>query len=220
MRLHLITTPNTETVPFDYQTKLVGAFHKWLGKHNTEHDQISLYSLSWLQWGRRKGAGLDFPEGASWQISAPDSELLQSLINTMQTDPGIAFGMELREVRIQREPEFGRQADFWVQSPVLIKRYDENGHTTFYTYKDQEAGPYMTETLKHKMEKFGLGDLDIKASFIEDYSKAKTKVATYRGIKIKGSLCPVHLEGDPRAIAFAWNVGIGNSTGIGFGAVR
>jgi len=29
----------------------------------------------------------------------------------------------------------------------------------------------------------------------------------------------VIVEGDPRAVQFAWEVGVGNSTGIGFGAL-
>jgi CRISPR-associated endoribonuclease Cas6 len=41
----------------------------------------------------------------------------------------------------------------------------------------------------------------------------------YRDINIKGTLCPVIVEGDPRAVQFAWEVGVGNSTGIGFGAI-
>lgn len=31
MRIHISTTPNTELVPYTYQQRLVGAFHKWLG---------------------------------------------------------------------------------------------------------------------------------------------------------------------------------------------
>ena len=32
MRIYLQLTPNRETVPFNYQQSLVGAFHKWLGE--------------------------------------------------------------------------------------------------------------------------------------------------------------------------------------------
>ena len=34
MRIHLISTENKEIVPFDYQQKLVGTLHKWLGENN------------------------------------------------------------------------------------------------------------------------------------------------------------------------------------------
>lgn len=42
MRIHISTTKNTSLVPFDYQQKLVGTIHKWIG-HNSIHDSISLY---------------------------------------------------------------------------------------------------------------------------------------------------------------------------------
>lgn len=45
MRITIRTTPNTELVPFDYQQKLVGTIHKWIG-NNSIHDKISLYSFS------------------------------------------------------------------------------------------------------------------------------------------------------------------------------
>jgi hypothetical protein len=63
MRLHFTLTPNAESVPFAYQHFLTGAFNKWLG-NNPQHDEISLYSLSWLQGGFMKNGALDFPGGA------------------------------------------------------------------------------------------------------------------------------------------------------------
>ena len=53
MRIHLKTTPNTKPVPFDYQQKLVGTIHKWIGD-NSIHDKISLYSFSWINGGRMR----------------------------------------------------------------------------------------------------------------------------------------------------------------------
>lgn len=46
MRIHLATTPNDKPVSFDYQQKLVGVLHKWLGGDNNEHGNMSLYSFS------------------------------------------------------------------------------------------------------------------------------------------------------------------------------
>ena len=59
--------------------------------------------------------------------------------------------------------------------------------------------------------------LDI--SFDLTYAKKKIKFINYRGIRNKANLCPVYIKGKPETKAFAWNVGIGNSTGIGFGSI-
>jgi CRISPR/Cas system endoribonuclease Cas6 (RAMP superfamily) len=32
--------------------------------------------------------------------------------------------------------------------------------------------------------------------------------------------CPIIIKGKPETKLFAWNVGLGNSTGIGFGAIK
>lgn len=90
----------------------------------------------------------------------------------------------------------------------------------FFFPSDEEASSLITETLRNKLEKAGMGSLSVTARFDESYRNVKTKLVTYKGIQNKASFCPVILEGDPQAIAFAWKVGIGNSTGIGFGALK
>ncbi len=78
----------------------------------------------------------------------------------------------------------------------------------------------LTETLKRKLKIAGLPDDKINVSFQSDYSGAKTKIIYYNNIGNKVNICPVIIEGTPEQIAFAWNVGVGNSTSIGFGALK
>jgi CRISPR-associated endoribonuclease Cas6 len=102
----------------------------------------------------------------------------------------------------------------------LIKRRPEGAkHHKFYYYDDSEANELLTETLQHKLTRAGL-PTDVSVSFDTSYPKPRIKMATYRGIQNKGSVCPVIVTGNPRAVAFAWEVGVGNSTGIGFGALK
>lgn len=219
MRLHLRTSDNSEPVPFNYQRSLVGAFHKWVGE-NEIHDSLSLYSLGWLHGGKANGKGLNFRAGAQWQISSPDQDLLKTLVSGIQNKPEIAYGMRAREVLLQHEPEFSSEQRFLVESPVLVKRTLDDNRVKYYLYNDQESDRLMTETLKNKLAKAGKANLDIAVSFDRNHHNPRTKLINYNGIKIKANLCPVILKGDPEAIAFAWNVGVGNSTGIGFGALK
>lgn len=219
MRIYLHLSPNTEIVPFNYQAALVGAFHKWLGQ-NELHDDISLYSLSWLNHGKPRRNGLDFPGGSTFYVSAPDPDLLSAMVNGVFEGHQIRWGMEVREVTIQRTPEFGNRQRFLAQSPILIKRKrEEDPHHRFFYPTDPEADGYLTETLQQKLERFGL-PANVSVTFDPDYQNPRIKKITYKNIEIKGTLCPVIVEGDPRAVAFAWEVGVGNSTGIGFGALR
>jgi len=219
MRIYIDLSPNQKPVPFTYQTNLVGAFHKWLGQ-NAIHDTISMYSLSWLTGSKKYKGMLEFPEGARWFISSPDRELIKVLVDGIFSDPALAFGMNVESLTIRETPSFGEEHRFLVNSPVLVKRKlegDEN--ETHFIWDQPESDRYLTETLLHKLGEAGLNNKNIEAQFDRAYSGAKTKMVKYKDINNRASLCPVILKGDPEAISFAWDVGVGNSTGIGFGAL-
>ena len=219
MRLYIELSPNQKPVPFTYQAKLVGSFHKWLGK-NSIHDAISMYSLSWLTGSKKYKGMLEFPEGARWFISSPDRALIKNLVDGIFSDPELAYGMKVQSLTLRETPDFGKEHRFLVNSPVLVKRKlegDEN--ETHFIWNQPESDHYLTETLQHKLENAGISGKLIEAGFDRNYAGAKTKMVQYKDINNRASLCPVFLKGDPEAISFAWDVGVGNSTGIGFGAL-
>ena len=76
MRIHIKTEPGTKELPFNYQPILTGAIHKWIGK-NEFHDEVSLYSFSWLTGGKATKSGLSFPFGSQFFISSYDRGFLQ-----------------------------------------------------------------------------------------------------------------------------------------------
>ncbi|WP_209329345.1 CRISPR-associated endoribonuclease Cas6 [Lunatimonas salinarum] len=218
MRIQIKFRQNTESVPFDYQKNLVGAFHKWLGENHV-HDEMSLYSLSWLMGGRIDKNGFDFKNGAYWQISSYDTALIKTLIKGIQNDPELNFGMRVKEVSIITDPTVEPIQRFFLNSPIFIKRkLEERVH--HYTFSDADSGLYMTQTLEAKLKKAGLESKGVKVYFDPTFQKPSTKMINYNGIKCRASMCPVIIEGSEEQLKFAWNVGIGNSTGIGFGSLR
>lgn len=218
MRLHLTTSPTTELVPFNYQTILAGTTHKWLGK-NEWHDQVSLYSFSWLRGGERCTNNLYFPKGAEWFISAYNIELIKKLIQGIQNDPVIKYGLKVKSITIQETPQFSESHSFTLASPILIKRKDGE-KVKHFLFSDRKADELMTETLMTKLKKAGISPEGVQVTFNKNYPFPKTKLVNYNGIGNKASVCPITINGTPEQIAFAWNVGIGNSTGIGFGALN
>lgn len=206
-------------IPFIYQQNLVGAFHKWAGRNDFHDDGLSLYSLSWLAGGYGAKTGLSFENGASWFISSPETDLLKRIIAGIQEDPSVAFGMSVEEIIIQETPQFSSYCKFFLASPILIKR-KIGEDVMHFRYDDENVDELMTLTLKSKLLKVGLVEEGVTVKFDRSYPKPKTTLVTYKGIQNKANFCPVILEGSPKAIAFAWEVGIGNSTGIGFGALK
>ena len=224
MRIYLRTTPNDVIVPFDYQQKIVGTIHKWLG-NNEIHDKISLYSFSWLLGGNMiVDKGYNFSKGATLFISFYENKYLKVLIDTILSDPKMFCGLSVKEVTFEREPAFTEEPAFFrLATPIFIKRLiEENGkkEQKFYFYDDRESNDLMTETLKHKMREAGLPDDDtLKVEFDLSYMNKKMKLVTIHGIKNKASMCPVIIHGRPESKLFAWTVGLGNGTGISLGAL-
>lgn len=217
MRVHIQFTKTNEIIPFNHQEVLTGIFHKWLGK-NKIHNDISLYSFSRLRGASVKKNGLYFRQGAKWFISIYDKDLFKKLLSGIIDNPELNWGMKVADFFVQPEPDFSYQSEFTAASPVFIKRNTENGQK-HYLYTDSESPDLMKETLLHKMQKVGLKDDSLKIEFSTKYNNPKTAKITYKGIDNRASICPVIITGKPETKAFAWNVGIGNSTGIGFGAI-
>lgn len=218
MRIYLRLSSNTTQVPFDYQLHLTGAIHKWLG-NNTKHGEISLYSFSMLENGKATKTGLDFGTGTAFFISSYDNEMLRRIIDGVYRQPGVAFGMEVRTAVLKDEPDMSERSHFSVASPVLVKLKIEN-RMLHLPYSDERCTEVLTQTMKRKLEVGGVDTQGLSLRFDTGYRGARQKLITYRGIKNKANWCPVIIEGTPEAKQFAWNVGVGHSTGIGFGALK
>jgi CRISPR-associated endoribonuclease Cas6 len=218
MRIHLNTNSNKELVSFNYQPKLVGVLHKWLGM-NELHGNPALYSFSWLMNAEVRKQGLNYPDGAKLFMSFHHDEHLKQVVKSIMKYPEMCFGMKVVDVTIEENPELTERTVFHCASPVFIHR-NEGEKNIHYTFADQDAGRLMEKTLLHKMKIAGLPeDESLKIRFDASAHGARTKIIDYRGIKNKVSVCPVIIEGKPETKVFAWNVGLGNSTGIGFGAI-
>ena len=219
MRIHLKTSQNTTPVPFDYQQKLVGTIHKWIGS-NSIHDKISLYSFSWLNGGRIVENALQFSEGATMFISFYDESIIKVIIRTILEDPEMFCGMFVTDITIGVEPHFSERDLYYCASPIFIKRKLDDRSVKQYNFNHEQANQYLKDTLLSKMKEAGLEeDETLDISFDLSYSKKKLKLVHYHGIGNKASLCPVVIKGKPETKQFIWNVGVGNCTGIGFGAI-
>lgn len=219
MRLHLRTTPNIEPIPFNYQRKLTGVLHKWLGANNEEHGETSLYSFSWLQYTQSDEIGLNCKKGTSFFISFYDVQRLKEVFANIRTEPEMFCGMFVKDIVIEDTPDLTQQEQFSLGSPILIKR-PVNGKIAEFYYDNPESGKLLEETLRTKMKLAGIPDDDtLNIAFDLSYAKKKTKLVWYDNISNKANMCPVIIKGSNMTKQFAWNVGLGNSTGVGFGSI-
>lgn len=220
MRIHLKIKAQSKVIPFAHQHFLTGTIHKWLGGKNQEHGEVSLYSFSQLMGGKASKAGLTFDRESSFFFSAHNPELIKRLIDGIQLDPNMFQGLTVCEIILQQEvPDFTEREIFYSASPIFIKRKNENG-IEHIIYTDERANACLKETLQTKMEIAAIEDDSLEIYFDKDHSRASTKLIKYNGVENRSSWCNVIIKGKPETKLFAWNVGLGNSTGIGFGAIK
>lgn len=163
--------------------------------------------------------GLTFPHGAEWFISSYNDSDIKKIISGIMAAPDVAFDLKVTEITIKEAPRLESGSRFHLGSPVFIKRTVDNRQIHF-TFNDDDADGYMTETLSNKLIKSGLSSEGLKVMFDRTAQNAKTKLSSYRNIQNKVSFCPVIIIGSAEQLEFAWNAGIGNSTGIGYGSLQ
>lgn len=218
MRIVIEITPNIELVPISYQRKLVGTIHKWLG-YNFIHDKTSLYSFSWLENGHRVLNFLDFPGGSKMFFSAFDSSIIEKLISGIKKDPCLFCGMTVADVIIQ-ENSFAVNRDmFYCATPILVKSTLQNRSYKHYTFNDKDSNQIMKRILQRKMNIAGLKDDSMNVKFDSSYMNKRTKIVLFGKISNRVNICPVIIQGSLETKLFALNVGIGSSTGCGFGFI-
>lgn len=219
MRLYLKLTRNKKLIPHNYQPFLTGALHKWIGAGNKEHNALSLYSFSWLQNVEATSTGVQLTGDAYFFISTYNDSLIRQIVKGILQDPSVCFGASVSDIQIAEDREFSVQEKFLVASPVFIKRRIEN-EEKHITYEDSRSSEFLTETLKKKLTVKNLAAEGLQIRFDTTYANPKTKIIHYKGVGNRVSICPVIVSGTPEQLVFAWNVGVGNSTGIGFGALK
>ena len=218
MRIHLKIYSENKTIPFNHQHLLVGAIHKWLGCNNL-HGNVALFSFSRLEKGEATKTGLKLGRYSSMFISAYDGEVIKILIEGIRKDPDMFESLFVSEITIQEDPDLSNRDYFFIASPVLIKRR-EGEKIKHYVFSESDTDKWLQETMFTKMRIAGIKDDSFEISFDKMYSRSKTILIDYKGIKNRANWCPVIIKGKPETKLFAWNVGLGNSTGIGFGAIK
>lgn len=218
MRILIYTTKNENIVPFDYQGLLAGTIHKWLGL-NELHDKISLYSFSWLSGATLCKFGFNFEKGSQWFISFHEREYLKTIIKSILSSPEMFCGMKVTDVTIKDNPDFTSTEDFVLASPIFLKERCEN-KVKHLTYNDESVDELLEYSIRHKITIANIPEDDtLKISIGINSGMCKTKIVKIHDISNKCFYCPIHITAKNETKQFIWDVGLGHSTGVGFGSI-
>ena len=186
---------------------------------------MSLYSWGWLgKGGTRIGeTQLLFPRGTSWEASFYDEDLALRFLAGVHKNRQFIYGMNVMKAEVIMTPRFGSQFRFFAGSPVLVRRKrKEDNKQDHLQWNDPAADALLTKTFRSKLKFAGFSGAHLESfmGFDRNYSKARTKLATIKGIDLQANECPVIVSGTPEAVRFAWNVGAGHLTGSCFGQLK
>lgn len=220
MRIYITLTENNKEIPFNYQDLLTSALHRWLGRDNKYHGEQSFYCFSWLQNVSISKSGINLTANSYFFVSSYDANFIKRLMRGIMSDPILFNGSKVKDLQIINSKEFSDVEHFTLASPLFVKRRSTDGNIEHALFSDEDFGKLLTDNFKKKLEKEGIDSSSVEIRVDKDSSRNRTKLINYKEVFNKVNFCPITIKGTQEQIHFAWCVGLGHSTGIGFGALK
>ena len=218
MNIRLNFTNTTDKIPVDNQKELNSFVHRVLGHDNKFHDAFSNYSISGLQGGiLDKGTRmLSFRENPYIMISSMDNDFLIALFNGLSNNSNEKFfgcaikNYEVREFNIHEKYDIVRTI-----SPILLK--DKTGRKI--TIRDNNWLATLTKQCRNKLKYAGVVD-DTFSIEIMNMDNMKTRLVYVGNVFNPCTSAKLIIKGKPETRRILYNLGLGNSCGSGFGAIK
>ncbi len=246
MRIQILAdVRNSITIPINYNHLLVGAIYRFLAESNPEyatflHDQgyhadkkrFKLFTFSQLMAERRRilGTEIQFGSTLTWFVSSPVEQFLSHFADTLLTQGRLAIGqhhLKIRDVKVPRVPRFHTEMEFRCFSPIVMSAIRENNgqpRTHYCLPDDPELSELIRQNLLRKHQAIhGRAPQNDTLSFRFDdrYIHRKqgrvTRLVDFKGIKVRGTLCPFHVSGSVALIQVGYECGFGDKNSAGFG---
>lgn len=209
---------NNVAVPINNIDAQNSFLHKILGANNIYHDIFSEYSISSLQGGKldKNTGNLIFTELPYIYVSSLNYFFLNNLLKSLGETNETLCGMTIDDYFVD-DFKVNRFFDKIITiSPILLKNKDGRS----ITFKDNEWLNLLKINCIKKLEKLGIYDntFDIE---IRNIDKAKTKkIQVSNDAFAISSMISLTVYGKPETRHALYCLGLGKSTGSGFGAIR
>lgn len=221
MRIKINFSPNKTPVPIANQSLLNSYVHKCLGRNNEYHDARSNYNISSLYGGKLRAdkETLDFENGGYIVASSQDTTFINLLLMGLINNLEFTHGMTFAGVDHINESFIDGWNHFATLSPFLIKKYKDRSYS-FLTLKDEDFKGQVKEYLVKKLsqidETLDLRDFDVN---IPDNATHKVKGIRVKNVVNQANQCHISIHSNKKVVELLYNIGIGQSTGSGFGTI-
>lgn len=223
MRIKINFSKNTTPVSIANQSQVNGYIHKCLGDNNEYHDSVNNYSISSLMGGRlnEDKKTLSFMNGAYIVVSSNDQNFLGRLVDGLMNNIDFICGMRFTHIQyVDTEYLCNGWNNFATLSPFIIKEYDNNGRYRFLTLADVDfqgrVKLYLMNKIKKINPKLNLNNFDL---IIPNHPSHKVKKILVKNVINYANQCHISIRCDKDVAELLYNIGIGQSTGSGFGTI-
>lgn len=217
-------------IPIDYQDKIKSYVYNHILKgDNKVHNDTSLYSVSRLHGksqliydNDKNPIGLHFDGPVFLNIRTIDLDLYIKMIqNVSQSlNSEISDGYKLVIYKRLEPYKISNDKISTYATPTFMGALNEEDrhHITPLTDDDKTINERLTKTFLYKANKANLNfsENDISFKFINN-KRLKNKLIKLNGAGLVTTQGTIEISGNPDAITFLYGVGIGRSSGCGFG---
>ena len=236
------------TLPINYNYQLAGVIYRFLAESDPEYasflhnegyavaeKRFKLFTFSQLMAERRRitGATIHFGSTLTWYVSSPVERFLSHFADTLLTEGRLSIGqheLRIRDVTVPRIPRFQSEMYFRCLSPIVmttVREWDGKQAMHYCLPDDPALSALIRQNLIRKHEAIhGRPPHDDTLTFRydENYINKRqgrvTRLADYKGIKIRGVLCPFRVSGSVALIQTGYECGFGDKNSAGFGMVE
>ena len=236
------------TLPINYNHLLAGVIYRFLAESDPEYasflheegyriaeKRFKLFTFSQLMAERRRirGDKIHFGSTLTWSVSSPVERFLSHFADTLLTEGSLSFGqrqLQIRDVTIPRIPRFQSEMQFRCLSPIVMTTTRERNGKQAMHYclpEDPAFSELVRQNLirKHEVIHGRLPSDDaFTLKFDKNYIARKqgsvTRLIDFKGIKVRGVLCPFRVSGNPALIQIGYECGFGDKNSAGFGMVE
>lgn len=190
-----------------------------MGRNNDKHNDVSYYSLSPMLGGIRTAEGEKFPNGGYVYFTTNSDEFMSKVAMALfNMNNSVAVG-DLAYKNFEMSKDFHIHSDYDIVrtvSPILLK----SNHKKI-TIKDDGFLPFLRERSVEKLVANGMDKAKADTLSIELFHKENAQVIDmqYNGIHNFATKAMFIVKGHRQAREALYNMGIGSSTGCGFGTV-
>lgn len=235
-------------LPINYNHLLSGIIYRFLAESDPEYadflhnegyiaaqKRFKLFTFSQLMAERRRvtGAEIHFNSTLSWYVSSPIEQFLSHFADTLLTLRSWRIDghqLQIKDVTVPRVPRFREEMRFRCLSPIVMStaRERDGKQVMHYCMPDDPAfSELIRQNLIRKHEAiYGRAPHNDALTFSFDpaYIRRKqgrvTRLVDYKGIKIRGVMCPFTVSGSPALISLGYECGFGDKNSAGFGMVE